>query len=72
MRMIQAGSPTTWEYRLARNPDGSPRRDQDGRPIVAFGPEHHTDPTRLSSMRAWWTAVRAARELGTLEPIFPP
>jgi cardiolipin synthase C len=50
------GPPIFYEYEIARDPDGAPRRDGGGLPIVQFGPENHTDP-------AQWRKVRLLRAL---------
>jgi len=55
-RLIAEGPPTIHEYRIARDANGRPRRDEDGRAVVAFGPDDHLD-------RDDWTAVRSYRRL---------
>jgi putative cardiolipin synthase len=55
-QLIAAGPPTIYEYRIARDGNSRPRRDEDGRVIVAFGPNDHINPDD-------WTAVRRFRWL---------
>jgi phosphatidylserine/phosphatidylglycerophosphate/cardiolipin synthase-like enzyme len=55
-QLIAAGPPTAYEYRIARDDEGRPSRDEEGRIIVAFGPNDHLE-------RDDWTAVRRYRWL---------
>mgnify|MGYP001225182616 CR=1 FL=1 len=66
--MLQAGPPTVYEYRILRDEEGEPVLDEEGQPQVLFGPQDHTDRSRWSGMDAWWSAIRAARQLG-LDPV---
>ena len=44
-------------------------RDDDGRPIVAFGPEQHTSPADWKALTAFWTMLRVADRLPGVSPI---
>jgi len=55
-QLIAGGPPAIYEYRIARDTNGRPRRDEDGRVIVAFGPSNHLAHDD-------WTAVRRYRWL---------
>lgn len=59
--LIAAGPPTVYEYRIARDDQGRPRRDQDGAPIVAFGPENHVEPETWRAVRRYRWLVRALK-----------
>jgi cardiolipin synthase C len=48
---LAAGEPKTYRYRIVRNEDGTPKRDEDGKPIVEFGPEDHTDVESMIRLR---------------------
>lgn len=62
--------PATLEYRIARAPDGTPRRGPDGAPIVEFGPRDHTDPERWTALSAWWRLLRTMKDVAGFDPIF--
>jgi phosphatidylserine/phosphatidylglycerophosphate/cardiolipin synthase-like enzyme len=62
-RMIAAGPPTTYEYRIRRNGNGEPLRDEHGRPIVEFGPEQHSSQSEWRALSAFWTALRATERV---------
>jgi putative cardiolipin synthase len=59
--LIAAGPPTVYEYRIARDDQGRPRRDEDGRPIVAFGAKDHLEPDAWRSVRRYRWLVRALK-----------
>jgi phosphatidylserine/phosphatidylglycerophosphate/cardiolipin synthase-like enzyme len=67
-RMIAAGPPTTYEYRIRRNQHGEPLRDGSGRPIVEFGPEQHSSPSEWRALSAFWTALRATERVSGASP----
>lgn len=67
---IATGAPETLEYRIAREADGTVRRDAEGDPIVVFGPRDHTDPARWRGLAAWWTLLRTLEDWVGFDPIF--
>lgn len=62
-RLIARGPPVIYEYRIARDAQGRPQRDKDGKVIVAFGPEHHSDPEQWKSVKRLWTLLRVAKKV---------
>jgi putative cardiolipin synthase len=68
-RMIAAGPPTTYEYRIRRDASGVPLRDDAGRPIIEFGPEQHCSPAEWRTLSAFWTALRAAERVSGVSPL---
>jgi phosphatidylserine/phosphatidylglycerophosphate/cardiolipin synthase-like enzyme len=44
---IAQGSPLIYEYRIKRDAEGNPLRDDKGRAIVDFGPEDHIPPEEM-------------------------
>ncbi|MGH7897389.1 MAG: phospholipase D-like domain-containing protein, partial [Candidatus Binatia bacterium] len=68
-RMIERGPPHAYEYRIRRGPSGEAVRDEDGKPIVAFGPKDHADPERWTSLNVFWKGLRAAEWVG-VSPFF--
>jgi cardiolipin synthase C len=69
-RMIAAGPPAVFEYRIRRDRRGAPVRGDDGRPLIAFGPEQHCDPKAWKALDAFWTTLRAAEKVPGLSPVF--
>jgi phosphatidylserine/phosphatidylglycerophosphate/cardiolipin synthase-like enzyme len=63
-RRIARGAPEVYEYRIARDANGAPRRDAHGKPIVAFGPRDHCTPEEWLALAAYWTLLKAARTAG--------
>lgn len=56
---LAAGAPKTYRYRIVRNQDGTPKRDEDGEPIVEFGPEDHTDVESMVRLRIYRKILKA-------------
>jgi cardiolipin synthase C len=69
-RRVKRGPPAVYEYRIRRDKDGRPLRGEDGRPIVAFGPQHHADPERWRQVQVYWALLRAMEKLPGFSPIF--
>lgn len=67
---LAAGPPLTYEYRIERDDAGRPVRDDDGAPVVAFGPADHSDPAQWRKIRVYWSMLRAVEKLTGFSPIF--
>lgn len=57
---LASGAPKTYRYRIVRNEDGTPKRDEDGKPMVEFGPEDHTDVESMVRLRTYRNILKAA------------
>ena len=62
-RLIAGGPPVVYEYRIARDEQGRPQRDGDGKVIVAFGPRDHSTPEQWKGVKRFWTLLRIAKWL---------
>jgi cardiolipin synthase C len=62
-RLISGGPPGVYEYRIARDGEGRPERDADGRAVVAFGPGDHSTPDQWKAVQRYWTLLRIAKKL---------
>jgi hypothetical protein len=62
-RIIAGGPPTIYEYRIARDEQGRPKRDGDGKVVVAFGPRDHSTPEQWKAVKRYWTLLRIAKVL---------
>lgn len=62
-RLIARGPPVVYEYRIARDGHGRPQRDGDGKVVVAFGPENHSNPEQWKTVHRYWTLLRIAKWL---------
>ncbi|HSO56524.1 MAG TPA: hypothetical protein VLN60_00010, partial [Candidatus Nanopelagicales bacterium] len=62
-RHISGGPPVVYEYRIARDRQGRPERDGDGRGVVAFGTESHATPEQWKTVKRYWTLLRIAKKL---------
>jgi putative cardiolipin synthase len=69
-RLIAAGPPRTYEYRIVRDGQGRPRRDGKGRVEVAFGSENQGDPEEWKEIRGYRYLLRVLWALPGLEPLF--
>jgi phosphatidylserine/phosphatidylglycerophosphate/cardiolipin synthase-like enzyme len=58
---MRAGAPSAYRYRIARDVSGAARRDDGGKPIVAFGPADHLAPEQWQRVQAWRAVLRTAR-----------
>ena len=67
---LAAGEPKTYRYRIARDRDGTPQRDEDGELIVEFGPEDHTDVENMTKLQAYRKSLEAADKLPGVSPYF--
>ncbi|HSQ15037.1 MAG TPA: phosphatidylserine/phosphatidylglycerophosphate/cardiolipin synthase family protein, partial [Candidatus Binatia bacterium] len=61
-RHISGGLPVVYEYRIARDGQGRPKRDGDGRVVVAFGTENHATPEQWKDVKRYWTLLRIAKK----------
>lgn len=61
-RLISGGPPVVYEYRIARDRQGRPERDGDGRVVVAFGTESHATPEQWKTVKRYWTLLRIAKK----------
>lgn len=68
-RRIASGPPIIYQYRLKRGPNGNAALDEQGRPMVLFGPEHHLSDEQLEETRQYQELIRAIRETLELEPL---
>lgn len=68
--LIAAGPPRTYEYRIARDSAGRPRRDADGRVIVAFGPADHSTPEQRAAVERYRSLLRGVGTLFGVAPLF--
>ncbi len=69
-RRLAAGKPKVYRYAIERNPDGSPRLDEDGEPVVAFGPEDHVDLDDMKKLEVLRKALQTADLLPGVSSFF--
>lgn len=62
--LVAAGPPVVYEYRIARDGNGRPKRNGKGEIIVAFGAEDHSSPDQ-------WKQVQWMRNLLRFAEIMP-
>jgi len=60
---VDGGPPVVYEYRIARDAQGRPERDADGKAVVAFGPGDHSDPEQWKAVTRYWKLLRIAKML---------
>ena len=60
-RLISVGPPVVYEYRIARDGQGRPERDRDGKVVVAFGPRDHGNPDQWKTVQRYWKLLRIAK-----------
>jgi phosphatidylserine/phosphatidylglycerophosphate/cardiolipin synthase-like enzyme len=70
LRMISAGPPLVYEYRIVRDKSGRPERDDDGRVKVAFGHRDHLSPDQRKTVERYRKLLRAADKLPGVSPFF--
>lgn len=63
VRLIAAGAPRVYEYRIHRDAKGEPLRDADGKPRVAFGPADHSSPDDWGQVQLYRKLLQAGRHL---------
>lgn len=66
---LAAGPPKTFRYRIALDADGRPRHDEEGKPIVAFGPQHHTDADTMMRLQVYRKALQTGELLSEVTPL---
>ena len=67
-RRLGGGPPRSYQYRVKRSSDGSPALDEQGRPLVLFGPERHLSDAQMEKTRDYQERIRAVLETLDLEP----
>ena len=67
---LARGEPHVYHYRIARNADGSVRRDDHGEPISEFGPQDHSELEDKAKLQATWKALKAVEMLPGVSPFF--
>ncbi len=67
---LGSGKPHVYRYRIAHNADGSPKYDQDGKPIEVFGPADHTDLHDKKMLQAVRGTLKAAELIPGVSPFF--
>jgi cardiolipin synthase C len=68
-RAIERGAPEVFEYRIARNEDGSVLLDERGEPTVEFGPSNHCTPEEWTALAAYWGVLRASEDFIGFSPL---
>jgi phosphatidylserine/phosphatidylglycerophosphate/cardiolipin synthase-like enzyme len=68
--LMNTGAPTVYEYRIRRDARGRALRGVDGKPLVAFGPQHHSSPQKWKQVQVYWQLLQAADQLPGFSPIF--
>lgn len=64
------GPPKLYEYQIERDAHGQVVRDDSGKPLVQFGPRHHSNAEDWSPVGWFWRAVRRSARFATIPPIF--
>ena len=67
---IGRGPPQAYEYKIKRDARGMAIRGEDGKPIVAFGPENHAAPEEWRLIQLYWTMLRGAEKIPGFTPLF--
>jgi phosphatidylserine/phosphatidylglycerophosphate/cardiolipin synthase-like enzyme len=67
---IAQGSPLIYEYRIKRDAEGNPLRDDKGRAIVHFGPEDHIPPEEMTGALRYRKMFRWGWRLFKDSPLF--
>lgn len=67
---LAAGEPKVYHYRIARNEDGTAKRDEDGEPVAVFGPEDHTETEQMTRLQLYRKTLRAVDMLPGVSPFF--
>jgi len=62
-RLIEAGAPEIYEYRIARDESGAPIRNEDGEVVTAFGPRDHSSTEQWEKIQRYWLLLRIAEKL---------
>lgn len=66
---LAVGPPKTFHYRIALDADGTPRYDEEGKPIIAFGPQHHTDAETMTRLQPYRQLLKAGELLSEVTPL---
>ena len=56
------GPPVVYDTAL-HGRQGRPKRDGDGKVVVAFGTENHATPEQWKDVKRYWTLLRIAKKL---------
>lgn len=67
-RRITGGALETYEYRVRLEPDGTPSMDDQGQPVVLFGPEHHLSDEQVDHAREYQALIAKIRGVLKLRP----
>ncbi|MFL6653404.1 MAG: phospholipase D-like domain-containing protein [Sulfurifustis sp.] len=68
--LLGGGPPLVYEYRIERDARGNAVRGDDGKPVIAFGPRDHADPSEWRKVQLYWATLRAAEKVGGFAPFF--
>ncbi len=68
--MIDQGQPKVVRYRIKRDEQGKPVYDEEGAPVVAYGPLQHSDPSEWPEVERWGYVARSLIALPWIDPMF--
>jgi cardiolipin synthase C len=69
LRQITTGPPKVYEYRIARDRTGQVQRDDNGRVVVLFGPNHHSSPDEWKAVNRYRKILKILQKIG-FDPLF--
>lgn len=68
--LLARGAPLVYEYRIKRDAAGRALLDENGKPMVSFGPEDHADPAQWRKIQLYRNMLRAAEKIAGFSPLF--